>query len=316
MEKHYIGIDIGGTNLRLALVRSNGVILYRSRTNSGIADGRGAFCSRLLSGIEELRAFAVSQNLLVSGIGVGVPGLVGSDGIIYSSVNMRPLDGFNLASFLEQATGLYAICGNDANVIGMGEYVYGAGCSFSTFAVISIGTGLGSALVLDGRLWTGADGFAAEFGHLTVKPDGLSCPCGNNGCLEQYVSAGAIVRYAEELGFSGSSRRVGQYDAAMLAGWARDGDVTAQKAFQAAGMWLGIALASLANTLNLQAVIVCGGVADSLDLILPALSDEFKRRCFPEISANLKIIAGQLGDDAGLLGAAGLVRSSFLKDDF
>lgn len=309
MEHLYIGIDIGGTNLRFALINDSGEILCRSRVSSSIAEGRDSFCVRLLAGIEEMSEFAGRLGISVTGIGVGVPGLVGSDGVIHSSVNMKPLDGFNLAVFLKEATGLSTVCGNDANVIAMGEYVYGAGRGLKSFVVISIGTGLGSGLILDGRLWTGANGFAAEFGHVTVNPTGLPCPCGNRGCLEQYVSAGAIVRYAHELlkhHCPGNGDL--QFDAALVASLAHKGEPCALKAFEESGIWLGIALASLVNTLNLEAVIVCGGVSESLSLILPALRRELQQRSFPEISANLKIIAGKLGDDAGLLGSAGLVR--------
>lgn len=312
MEVLYIGIDIGGTNLRFALVDDSGRILFRSRSISGISDGREVFCKRLLAGIAEMQDFATTLGLPVSGIGVGVPGLVSRDGVIYSSVNMRPLDGLNLTNFLECATGLPAICGNDANAIAMGEYIYGAGTNFSSFMVISIGTGLGSGLILDGRLWSGVNGFASEFGHVTVKPDGLPCPCGNKGCLEQYVSAGAIVRYAMELFPEHPQGAELLLDAAIVAGLARKGDLAARKAFETAGSWLGIGLASLANTLNLEAVIVCGGVSESLELLLPAMREELEKRCFSEIGSNLKIIAGTLADDAGLLGAAGMVRTSVL----
>ncbi len=310
MEFLYIGIDIGGTNLRFALVSDSGKILFRSRSVSGISEGRVAFCNRLLAGITEMQDFAATLGLPVSGIGVGVPGLVSRDGVIHSSVNMKPLDGLNLTCFLEGATGLPAFCGNDANAIAMGEYIYGAGTDFRSFMVISIGTGLGSGLILDGRLWSGVNGFASEFGHITVKPDGLPCPCGNNGCLEQYVSAGAIVRYAMELFPEHSQGFELLLDAAIVAGLARKGDPAARNAFEAAGSWLGIGLASLVNTLNLEAIIVCGGVSESLDLLLPAMRDEIEKRCFREIGSGLKIVAGTLADDAGLLGAAGMVRES------
>ncbi len=310
MERFYIGIDIGGTNLRFALVDDSGIILSRSRSVSSISEGREAFCKRLLAGITEMQDFANTLSQTVSGIGVGVPGLVSRDGVIHSSVNMKPLDGLNLTKFLEVATGLPAICGNDANAIAMGEYIYGAGTDFRSFMVISIGTGLGSGLILDGNLWSGVNGFASEFGHITVKPDGLPCPCGNNGCLEQYVSAGAIVRYAMEL-FSGHPDG-GELllDAAIVAGLAKKGDQVALKAFETAGSWLGIGLASLVNTLNLEAIIVCGGVSESLELLLPAMRKELGKRCFREIGSDLKIIAGTLADDAGLLGAAGMVRET------
>ena len=309
MENLHIGIDIGGTNLRCALVNESGKILHRSRMTSDIELGREAFCKRLMAGVSEVRSAAKAHAAEVVAIGAGVPGLVGRDGLIHSSVNMRPLDGFNLAVFLEQQAGLPSACGNDANVIAQGEHLYGAGRSLNSFMVITIGTGLGSGLILDGRLWSGVGGFAAEFGHVTVDPEGLTCPCGNRGCLEQYISAGAIVRYvrgslpSDVIGLTGSNP-----DAAFVATLARQGNAEALEAFSHAGRWLGIALASLANTLNLEAIIIGGGVGASLDLLLPALRKEIASRCFPQIAAMLDIRVGMLGDDAGLLGGAALAR--------
>ena len=307
MEHFTIGIDIGGTNLRLALVNASGAIVHRNRTSSGITEGRSGFCKRLLSGINELSRVAAMRNGRITGIGAGVPGLIGKDGLIHSSVNMRPLDGFNLAVFLKQETGYPSACGNDANLIALGEQAFGAGRRFSSFMVITIGTGLGSGLILDGRLWTGAGGFAAEFGHVTVEPEGLPCPCGNRGCLERYVSAGALVRTAQELLPVELLDKLGAHlDASVVANLARHGESGARKAFQRMGHWLGTALASLVNTLDLEAVIIGGGVAASFDLLLPELGIELGQRCFPQIAADLLIIKGELGDDAGLMGGSAL----------
>lgn len=305
MEDLFIGIDIGGTNLRFALVDSAGLILHRRRTASDIEQGRDHFCRRLLDGIAELRSVAEAGSARVVAIGAGVPGLVGSGGMIHSSVNMRPLDGFNLAAFLERRTGLPAVCCNDANLIAQGEHHFGAGRGLKSFVVITIGTGLGSGLILDGRLWTGASGFAAEFGHVTVEPDGLPCPCGNRGCLEQYLSAPALVRAARDLFSRERLDSIGApLDATLVAGLARAGESASLAVFSAAGRYLGIALASLVNTLNLEAAIIGGGVAASLDLLLPSLLGEFGQRCFPEIAEPFSIISGALGDDAGILGAS------------
>ena len=307
MEHFTIGIDIGGTNLRFALVNASGVIVHRNRTTSGIIQGRSGFCKRLLAGINELGTVAAMRNGCITGIGVGVPGLIGKDGLIHSSVNMRPLDGFNLAAFLKEETGYPSACGNDANLIALGEQAFGAGRRFSSFMVITIGTGLGSGLILDGRLWTGAGGFAAEFGHVTVEPEGLPCPCGNRGCLERYVSAGALVRTARELLPGELLDKLGdRLDALVVANLARQGESGARKAFQRMGRWLGTALASLVNTLDLEAVIIGGGVAASFDLFLPELGLELGQRCFPQIVADLLIIKGELGDDAGLMGGSAL----------
>ena len=299
-----IGIDIGGTNLRMAIINGAGKVICRCRMPSLIAEGLDAFCGRMLQGISELRAEAVSSNFEVIAIGVGVPGLVGSSGLIHASVNMRPLDGFNLATFLGEQTGIPVQCANDANVIALGEQLYGAGRGRSSFIVITIGTGLGSGLILEGKLWKGVGGFAPEFGHVTVDPGGELCSCGNHGCLERYVSAEALMRSMDLLSHgSGVCRPRGAEEIALMA---RGGNVAALDAFERMGRWLGVALASLSNTLNLEAVIIGGGVATSLDLFESALRNELLRRCFPEIYAGLEILKVELGDDAGLLGAAAL----------
>lgn len=305
MSQCVIGIDIGGTNLRMALVNRAGEVISRGRMPSLIAEGRDAFCGRMLQGISGLQAEADARNAEIIAIGVGVPGLVGSGGLIHSSVNMRPLDGFNLAAFLGSQTGIQTECANDANVIALGELLHGAGRGKSSFIVITIGTGLGSGLILEGKLWQGIGGFAAEFGHVTVDPEGEVCSCGNQGCLERYVSAGALTRSMRMLSpGSDVSRPSGAEQLALMA---RSGNAAAQRSFEQMGRWLGIALASLTNTLNLEAVIIGGGVAVSLDLFEPAMRAELVRRTFPEIYAGLEIRKVELGDDAGLLGAATLV---------
>ncbi len=301
-----IGVDIGGTNLRLALVSAAGKIIARCRLSSLISEGLDAFCGRLLHGISELKNEALTLNMNLVGIGVGVPGLVGSNGLIHSSVNMRPLDGFNLDAYLSGKTGLHVECANDANAIAVGEQMFGAGHGRSSFMVITIGTGLGSGLVLNGKLWKGTGGFAAEFGHVTVDPDGDECHCGNHGCLERYVSAGALVRSMASFVQSEPDGSL-TYTAEDLACMARSGNAEAKRAFEQMGRWLGISLASLSNLLNLEAIIIGGGVGASLDLFEPALRSELSARCFSEIFAGLKIIRGELGDDAGLLGAAALL---------
>jgi len=302
-----IGIDIGGTNLRCALVPASGEILEQRRAASGIEKGRENFCSRLLTSIDDLRDCAAERGITVQAIGAGVPGLIDRDGLIRSAVNMRPLEGLNMSAFLEQRTGLPAACGNDANIIALGEQRFGAGRGLSSFLVVTIGTGLGSGLILDGRIWTGAGGFAAEFGHVTVHPEGPPCRCGNRGCLEQYCSAGAVVRSARELIPADLlAAAATDLNAATVAALARQGVAGAQTAFERLGKWLGVALGSLSNTLNLQAVIVGGGVAASFDLLLPGLRAELSHRCFSPIYDGLAILKTELGDDAGLLGGAAL----------
>ena len=309
MERATIGIDVGGTHTRFALIDAEGHILYRSKTASRIKEGLGVFCEILLNGISETKNKSASRNHFLDGVGIGVPGLVDRDGAVHSSPNMPPLDGFNLSNFIQMQTALPCVCGNDANMIALGEHLFGAARELDSFIVITIGTGLGSGLVLEKRLWSGSKGFAAEFGHVTVEPKGIPCPCGNKGCLERYVSAGAIVRFAHD--FMKDEKTGGiPTTAEEAARLARQGIIGARTAFAHSGRYLGIALASLVNTLDLQAAIICGGVSASLDLMLPSIQEELSIRCFPQTATNFTIIPGSLGDNAGVLGATIWLRSA------
>jgi glucokinase len=218
-------------------------------------------------------------------------------------VNLRPLEGFNLADHVSHHTGLQVVSANDANMVALGEQRFGAGRGFSSCMVITIGTGLGSGLILGDKLWTGANGFAAECGHMTVDPEGLPCPCGNRGCLEQYVSAGALVRFAQERMTDNSANLL---NAEAVARLAEQGNPAALSAFNQLGYWLGIALATLTSTLNIEAFVIGGGVSASFDRFLPALRKQMEQRCFSQTYNGLVIEKARLGDDAGLLGGAAL----------
>lgn len=288
----YIGIDVGGTNLRGALARASGEIVSRFRLKSAISDGADSFLGRLTDEIHQLLREASGYGLQVQGIGIGIPGLIGTDGTIHSSVNLRPLEGMNLSRLISDRLQLPVVSANDANLIALGEVWAGAGHGLRSVVVVTIGTGLGSGLVLDGRLWTGAGGFAAEFGHLTVEPEGLPCPCGNRGCLEQYVSAAALSRY-------GAGRTPEE-----LALMAQAGEPVACAAFETIGYWLGTALAGLLNILNIEGVIIGGGVSGGFDLFSPMLLKTIHQRTFPQIAGQVVVCQAALGDDAGLVGGA------------
>lgn len=306
----FIGIDLGGTNLRFALVDSGGRILHRVHDKTEIHEGKGALFSRLGKGIESLRRLAESEGETVAAVGAGVPGLIANDGFVHVSVNLPPLDGVNLRDEISDLTGLPTVIANDVNAIAWGEKAFGAGSPFASFLMVALGTGVGGGLVLDGRLWTGSDGVAGEFGHMTVEPEGIPCPCGNRGCLEQYASATAIANAARRLMTEGgdalSNLAPEDLSAESIAAAARAGDGSAVRLFAEAGRYLGIAAASVANLLNLEAVIVGGGVASSLDLLLEAMEREVRARAFPVPARRLRIIPAALGDDGGLLGSAAL----------
>jgi glucokinase len=290
-----VGIDIGGTNLRLALVSGEGAVIERRRLFTDIRCGKDAFLHKLFSEIDQLAHRAAELCLPVKGIGVGMPGLIQPSGQIRESVNLRALDGFNLAAALTEHAKLPATVLNDANAAALGELWYGAGRPYASFLMVTLGTGVGGGLVLNRTIWTGADGTAGEFGHVTVEPDGVSCSCGNRGCLEQYASATVLKRAAA----AGGWRSVRELSYAAFRG-----NAAALAPFVEAGRYLGIASASVVNLLNLDAVIIGGGLAQSFELIAGPLREEITRRAFPVPAGRVAVTCGELGDDAGVLGSA------------
>ena len=294
---------MGGTNLRGAVLTAEGEITARFRQKSEIVKGAVSFIERLSAELVALIGAVTAAGGEVGGVALGIPGLIAADGMIHSSVNLQPLVGVNLAGLIGERIGLPVISGNDANLIAVGEACFGAGRGLGSLMVITIGTGIGSGLILNGQLWSGADGFASEFGHVIVKPEGRVCRCGNRGCLEQYASAGALVRY-------GKGRLPEE-----LARLADSGDLAALAAFDRLGYWLGIPLAGLVNTLNLEGIIIGGGVAASFRHFEDKLCQTIKGGTFPQISQHLKIRQLELGDDAGLLGGLKLLLSQGVKSN-
>ena len=302
-------LDVGGTNVRLALADRAGSILARRSYACDIGRGAEPFFATLAGEMAELRREAAESGYRVAAVGAGVPGLIARDGLVLSSVNLQPLEGVNFREVLATMSGLPAVVLNDANAAALGEQRFGAGRGFSSLLLFTIGTGVGSGLVLDGSLWLGSDGVAGEYGHMTVEPAGLPCPCGNHGCLEQYASATALVTAARRAIAAGEPSSMQDLDqanltAADIATAARNADPLARRLFAAAGSYLGIAAATAVNLLNLDAIILTGGVAESFDLLAEELRRGIRERAFAVPAARVQVVKGELGDNAGLLGAA------------
>jgi glucokinase len=297
-----IGIDVGGTNLRLATVGQDGAIYDKLKMST--PTDRSSFISELAGSIALLSEKALESGARVFGAGIGMPGLISPSGEIFSSVNLPHCEGMNLEKEVQALAGLPVVAVNDANAAAFGEHLFGAGRSFRTFIMITIGTGIGGGIILDGKLWTGVDGFAGEFGHLTVVPDGRRCPCGNKGCVEQYSSATAIMALGRERGILCSSVE-------NIAAMSAAGDKQAAALFNEAGVHLGTAAASVVNLLNPEAIIVGGGVAASFSLMHDSMRKEIDERSYRPSAERVKILTGELGDDAGVLGAAAVAFDRF-----
>lgn len=303
-----MAIDIGGTNLRMALVSHEGFILKRLSMPCSIADGIDQLLANIGNCAQTLTDFASATAVSIRAVGAGVPGAADSFGRVISSVNLAPLVGFNLREWLSTTVHLPSIMLNDANAAAFAELTYGAGRPFDSFIHFTLGTGVGSGLVLDKQVWAGRRGIAAEYGHATVEPDGRLCNCGNHGCLEQYASANGIVLSARELLLKGRNSSLADQaesiTAVQIASAALTGDSVAVECLGIAGRYLGIAAATAVNLLDLEAIIIGGGVAESFTLLEPFISAELQRRAYPSARDGLMVLKGELGDNAGLLGAA------------
>ncbi|MGC2424387.1 MAG: ROK family protein [Nitrospirota bacterium] len=313
MQKTAIGVDLGGTNLRFGLVHEDEKIIARRRTGTMAAEGPEIVLERLTSGIQTLVRKAQTGGMEIAGIGIGVPGIISTkDGIVRLSPNLPGWKDTPLRSRLQESFSYPVHVENDANAYALGEYWFGAGKGTSCMVCITLGTGVGGGIILGGEIWRGADGMAGEVGHITVNPDGPLCPCGNRGCLERYSSATAVIEMADAAVARGVNtalkdlKKAGLMNAEAVADAAKKGDKVAGRIYSDVGKYLGIAIADLINLLNIECVVIGGGMAGAWDLFIGPLKEEIRTRAFKIPAKRCKLVRGKLKDDAGILGAAGL----------
>jgi glucokinase len=315
-----IGVDLGGTNLRIAAYTRAAGLLETIQLPTRLAAGREAVVDDMCSAITELITRFSPQHHLV-GIGIGTPGpLELPAGRLHNPPNLPGWNGFNLRAEMETRLGRPVILESDANLAALAECVLGAGLTMGidSLCMLTLGTGVGNGIILNGKVWDGATGMAGEAGHATIYPDGLACPCGNNGCLEMYASATALVRTASQRIAAGTAPLLAgrTWSARSLAEAAADGNTDARQIYTDAGHALGIGLASLVNTLNLPLYVVGGGVVKAWDLLKDPIFEELHHRSYvyrltepsSPIALNnprgaTHVLPAELGTDAGLLGA-------------
>jgi glucokinase len=323
MQTFAIGVDLGGTNLRIAAVDDNGKLLEKLTLGTEVARGRDLVIKDMCDAIEQVRTKYKDAGTL-TGIGIGVPGFIDmATGMVMRSPNLADWTNFPVRDVIQQQLGTHVILENDANVAAMGEKWLGAGRQVEHMAMYTLGTGVGGGIILNGRLWHGMTGMAGELGHFNIFPDGHPCGCGSRGCLEQYASATAVVRMAREtIERKEASDELArlmpdpvQFTSRSIYNLAVQGDASAKRIFEAVGRALGIGIGGMVNALNLPMYVIGGGVASSWDAFAPAMFEEMKFRSSiyaltsPEQKAFAQstiITRALLGSDAGLYGAARL----------
>lgn len=305
MAKNYaIGVDIGGTNIRAALVNSSGEVESKVKESTG----RKPFevIHKLIDSLYR------KHSRQICGIGIAVAGIIDRDaGTVLRSPNISGLEGINIET---EVKGRYRACivvENDANAAAYGEKCAGAGRDFKDFVILTLGTGIGGGIVMNNKLLP----VAAEVGHMSIKADGQPCACGNVGCLESYASASAIIGNAVSGIEKGSSSILkGIYNgnfykinAEDIYKAALDGDPLSRTVLRDAGKSLGIGIANLINILSPEAIILTGGLLGAWNIYVESAIQEASKRALKELYNKVKIIPSSLGDNAGIIGAAMLV---------
>lgn len=301
-----VAVDIGGTQMRAAAYTQDKVAPIKQKKIPTLAFKPGGL-ERLIQVIEEVWP----QSGSVTAIGLGSPGpLDPHTGYLLAPPNNPEWHNFPLAPSVEKHFGVKTFLDNDANLAGLAEYRYGAGKGHHHVLYITVSTGIGAGVIVEDRLLQGYHGLAAELGHSIVDPDGPPCSCGFNGHLESFSSGPAIVRYVLRELESGSRsvlKRGAEFTARDVAEAASSGDELAIRAYQRAGEYLGIGVASFLHAFDPSIVIFGGGVSRVGRLLFEPFEESLKRRVFhPRYLEGLVITQAQLGDDAGLLGARAL----------
>src|SRR4051812_22172111 len=287
MPSFAIGVDLGGTNLRVAAVDESGKLLEKGTSGTEGGKGRDQVINDMTTVILELAVKFQSAGKL-AGIGVGVPGIIDMrTGMLRESPNLPGWHDYPVRKEIEKRLNAPVILENDANAAALGESWLGAARDHESMCMLTLGTGVGGGVVLEGDVWRGMTGMAGELGHITVDPNGPPCGCGSRGCVEQYASATAITRMAKEAIANGSAPELEraahgnvEFSAKSVHQMAVQGDEPARAIFRKVGWALGIVIADLANIFNASMYVIGGGVSSSWDAFAPALLDELRNRSF------------------------------------
>ncbi|MFC1608137.1 ROK family protein [Candidatus Latescibacterota bacterium] len=312
MKKLYVGVDLGGTNVRSSLVDSDGTILSHDSRKTHARESAEAPVNQIVDTVTESVKIGGATFDDISGIGIGSPGpLSAKEGKILRAGNLPYWIDFPLAAIIRERVGVDTYIQNDANVFAYGEWWMGAGRGYDDFFVLTLGTGIGGGAVSHGKLLTGYNDNASEFGHTSIDYRGSQCWCGQKGCIENYSSATGIVRMTlEELTNEHIETSLYKYrsnptglNSFILYKAAEAGDEFACRMFDKAGYLLGCALVNALNLLNFQRIAIGGGLARAGDLILEPARRGLYDRGFQSFVNEVEIVPAERPDDAAILGA-------------
>lgn len=314
MTTTVLAIDIGGTKLAAGIVDGSGSILARGEVPTLAAEGPERVLDRIVRLANDVLGAPGGSADAIQRIGIGCAGPVDRQaGLILNPPNLPGWVRVPLVERIEKALGRPAVLENDANAAALGEFRYGAGKGASSLVYLTVSTGIGGGIILDGKIWHGVKDGAGEVGHMTLLPDGPLCGCGNRGCLEALASGPAIARRAREaLATERPSRlrEVGDFTAADVVRLAQEGDALAAEVWDETVRYLGLGVAAIVTILAPGRVVIGGGVAKAGDFLFAPLRREVRRRVRLVAVESVPILPAALGPDVGILGAAAVALES------
>ncbi|MEC5422255.1 ROK family glucokinase [Virgibacillus sp. C22-A2] len=315
MNKNIIGIDIGGTTVKIGMITNNGEIIDKWEIPTNTTNSGKSIIGDVWTSIERKLAVTNMKKTTILGIGIGAPGFIdGESGFVYEAVNIGWKE-YNLAVELTGRSNLPVFLENDANIAALGENWKGAGNQARNLFAITLGTGVGGGIIANGEILNGDNGMAGEIGHITLDPNGLPCNCGRRGCLETVASATGIVRQAMDAIEHGASNsllnhyrdngRVSAEDIFKLAG---NGDSTCKKIIKNTANALGLIIANMGTIINPSKVLIGGGVSKAGEQLRLEIEHAFQDYALPRVKSICEIKIAKLGNDAGIIGGAYLVK--------
>lgn len=317
MEKMILGIDIGGTSVKIGLVYDNGSVLTKWEIPTNLSENGVHIAHEVWNSIElKLEEKNLVKSSLL-GIGIGAPGFINQKtGIVYHAVNIG-WKNFELAAQFKELSGLPVFVANDANVAALGENWMGAGNQAQNLIAVTLGTGVGGGIIANGYVLGGENGTAGEIGHITIEPDGHLCNCGRRGCLETITSATGIVRQAMKLIENNPESKLASYYEENKSLTAKDifelaskGDVLCDQVIEHTADVLGLVISNMAIIINPSKVLIGGGVSKAGDQLIPLIEKYFRAYALKRVSDVCEVKVAELGNDAGMIGAAYLVKQN------
>lgn len=288
-----IGVDLGGTHLRVALIDQEGNVVRKEKVVVGVTRDLHPFFERISHSIRKVAGELLSQ---VMGIGLGLPGICDQGkGIVYQLPHYPEWKDVLARDLLKKSFSCPILIDNDANMAAIGEHWLGAAKEFSSFMMLTLGTGIGAGLFLNGKLWRGTSGFAGEVGHMTIEVEGKPCPCGKRGCWEMYAASHAVP--------SGM-------DAKTLNQLADKGDSQAKDFWKSYGRYLGLGIANLANIVDTEFFVLAGGIGEASHHFLVSCEEAIQEGTYRELAKKIVVRPSSLRDEANLFGCAALCFSS------